>query len=105
MSGNSVGWLEGAFSYTTVKVVKIYNWKLGLVHHSIQLLIVLYIVGYVAWRCGSERDCVRVCVTVCLILAPCTHTHAPSLCEDSCCLSRAAISLNRLVRDSTTTKR
>jgi len=61
MSGNSVGWLEGAFSYTTVKVVKIYNWKLGLVHHSIQLLIVLYIVGYVAWRCDSERDCVREC--------------------------------------------
>jgi hypothetical protein len=42
-------WLANSLSYTTVKVVKIHNWRLGLLHYVIQLMIFVYVVGYVVW--------------------------------------------------------
>jgi hypothetical protein len=38
---------QALFWYKTVKVVEIRNWKLGLLHFSIQALVVIYVVLYV----------------------------------------------------------
>jgi hypothetical protein len=36
-------------SYSTVKLIDIHNYKLGLFHYSIQLIILAYILLYVVW--------------------------------------------------------
>eukprot|EP01102_Stenamoeba_stenopodia_P008018 TRINITY_DN2272_c0_g1_i1.p1 TRINITY_DN2272_c0_g1~~TRINITY_DN2272_c0_g1_i1.p1 ORF type:complete len:405 (+),score=99.99 TRINITY_DN2272_c0_g1_i1:230-1444(+) len=40
-------WFESLFWYQTVKVVQIRNWKLGLLHYTMMLLILGYVIGWV----------------------------------------------------------
>eukprot|EP01095_Lingulamoeba_sp_RSL-Kostka_P013984 TRINITY_DN594_c1_g1_i2.p1 TRINITY_DN594_c1_g1~~TRINITY_DN594_c1_g1_i2.p1 ORF type:complete len:255 (-),score=76.93 TRINITY_DN594_c1_g1_i2:444-1208(-) len=39
--------LNGLLSYTTIKLVKIEDWRLGSIHYLIQFLILVYVVVYV----------------------------------------------------------
>jgi P2X purinoceptor 4 len=39
--------IREAFYYRTAKLVEIRNAKLGLLHHSIQFIIIAYVIGWV----------------------------------------------------------
>jgi len=47
--------LENLLFYNTIKVVQIRNWKLGILHYSIQAIIILYVVCWVIiWNKGYQ---------------------------------------------------
>lgn len=44
-------WIKEALHYRTVKLVEIRNWKLGLLHRTVQVAILGYVIGFVIlWR-------------------------------------------------------
>eukprot|EP01100_Stratorugosa_tubuloviscum_P011227 TRINITY_DN497_c2_g5_i1.p1 TRINITY_DN497_c2_g5~~TRINITY_DN497_c2_g5_i1.p1 ORF type:complete len:376 (+),score=163.02 TRINITY_DN497_c2_g5_i1:113-1240(+) len=48
---------EKILTYDTVKIVKIKDWKLGLIHYGVILLIIFYVVGYaIVWEKGYQTE-------------------------------------------------
>lgn len=46
-----------ALYYRTAKLVEIRNWRLGLLHRTLQVAILLYVIGYaIIWNQGYQSE-------------------------------------------------